>query len=439
MSARYVLAAFGVLAAAPAASAETLDDAIARALAGDPSLASARSDLEAARADVRAARAEFLPSLSASVSYSASRDESDAQSSVDTDGDGIPDTVFSEAGSYTTESGSAGLDVSQTVYTGGRVSANLAAAKAEEARVRATVQALEDDLVLTVVGAYASILYGEQEVVIRRQEVERLAQEVEAGIVRFEVGASTRTDLYTAEAELADGRSALATAQADLASVRATYRRRVGAAPGTLERPAPPTVPALEQALDAARQRSPDVQAAAAAADAARARRRAAASDYWPTVSLSAGATRRGEDGFDNFDRDSSSFSASLSIPLWTGGRTSAALAGARASERGARYDLDDAVRAVEEETTQAWADLEAALRRRDTSATQLESASFATRGAELERREGLRTQLELLTQIQSERDAALAVAQAERDVLTASYTVLVAIGAAPRAGAAPR
>lgn len=430
----------GAFLAVPPAGAvgESLDDAISRALAGDPSLASARTTLDAARAAVSAARAERLPDLNGSVSYSSAWNNGGGGVIVAPDG-----TVIGRGGaSSTSESASAGLNISDTLFAGGRISAGIAQARADEARTAAEVRGQEDSLILEVVQAYTSVAYGEAAVQIRRDSVQRLLREVDAAKVRFEAGAATRTDVYQAQAQLAAARSDLATAQADLASARATYARRVGAMPGTLAPAAPPATPAtLDQAIDATRANATQIEASAAAVRSAHARTQQAVSGYLPSLTLSAAANRRGDSGFEGFDNDDTSLTARLSIPLFSFGRTSAAVSQAKANERGARYSLDDSVRAAEESTAQAWARLDAARLRVDTTKAQLEAASFAARGAEIERREGLRTELEVLDQIQNERDAGLAVAQAQRDLVTTAYQLLQAMGVTPRPAtpAAPR
>ena len=90
----------------------------------------------------------------------------------------------------------------------------------------------------------------------------------------------------------------------------------------------------------------------------------------------------------------------------------------------------------MDEATTQAWARLESARQRIEATRAQLEAATFAANGAELERREGLRTQLEVLQQIETLRNAQLSAAAAERDLVTTAYQLLQTIGKQPRPAA---
>jgi outer membrane protein len=417
--------------ASPATGAlgETLDDAIGRALASDPSLASARTDLDVARANLNGARVNLLPNTSASAAFTRSWSESGGTGGFDTT-TGLPlGGGAAGGGIITRDTGTGSLSASATVFDA-RLYASVSQARANYERTEATVRGQEDTLVQQVVTAYTGVVYAEETLRIRRESVERLQRQVDAAQTRFEVGAATRTDVFQAQAQLAQARADLASAQSDLASQRATYLRRVGEMPGTLQPVALPPLPAsLEEALRIGRDNSTSIQAAAAGVKGAKAQVRSAYAGYLPTLTLSAGANRRGDDGFNNFDNDDSSVSARLSIPLFSFGRNEFAVGAAKANERGARYDLDDAGRALDEATTQAWARLEASRLRVEATRAQLDAANFAANGAEIERREGLRTELDVLTQIENQRNAALALQQAVRDEVTNAYLLLQTIG----------
>ena len=424
-----------LLGLAPAAAgAETLDDAIGRALVADPGLQSSRTALETSRLALSAARAERLPTISGSVGFTRSWRDASGGAVVDANGNVIS---AGSGGVQTSDSGSAGVSLSETLYNGGRTTAAVNRAKADYERTQATVRGQEDALVQQVVTAYTGVAYAEAAADIRRQQVERLLRETEAAQTRFDAGATTRTDVYQAQADLAQARADLASAQSDLAAQRATYERRVGAAPGSLDDATPPAVPAsLDEAIGIARENSTSVQAAVAGVKAAKANVSSAYSGYLPSLSITAAANRTGDDGFNGFDNDNSSVAARVSIPLFNFGRTPIAVSSAKASERAAEYDLRDAQRGVDEATTQAWARLESARQRIEATRAQLEAATFAANGAELERREGLRTQLEVLQQIETLRNAQLSAAAAERDLVTTAYQLLQTIGKQPRPAA---
>jgi outer membrane protein len=418
-------------------SAETLDDAIARALTGDPSLQSQRTTLDTSRLSVSAARAERLPNITGSVGFTRSWVDAAGAPIVDANGNIIGGG--GGGGVNTSDSGSGSVGLSETLYNGGATTARINQARANLERTNATVRGAEDNLVQQVVTAYTGVLYSEQALNIRREQVDRLDREVTAANTRFELGAGTRTDVYQAQALASQARSALSSAQADLAAQRATYQRRVGDLPGTLEPATAPVIPAnLDDAMRSAHDNSTTVRAARAAVKAAQATVDGAYAGYKPSLSVSAATNWRGQDGLRGLENDSSSFSARVAVPLFNFGRTPIAVATAKANQRAAEYDLADALRASDEATSTAWARLVAAQLSLESSQAQLDAAAFAARGAEVERREGLRTTLDLLSQISAERDAQLAVAQARRTLITSAYQLLQTIGSQPRPSTAP-
>lgn len=423
------------LAAGPAFG-ETLDDAISRALSGDPGLQSARTQLETSRLSVSAARAERLPNITGGLGVSRNWVDSSGRAVVDENGNIIGGSTG--GGIVTTDSGSGSLSLSETLYNGGRTTAAINQAKANLERTNATVRGSEDTLIQQVVTAYTGVTYAEAALTIRRESVERLMGEVDAAQTRFDVGARTRTDVYQAQAQLAQARSDLSAAQADLAAQRATYERRVGALPGTLETAQVPNIPAnVDEAKNISRDNSTSVRAARASVKAAQASVDSAYAGYKPTLSLSAGKNWAGDGGLSNLQSNNASVGARLSVPIFNFGRTPIAVASAKAGQKAAEYDLADALRASDEATTTAWARLAAAQLSLESSQAQLDAASFAARGAEIERREGLRTQLDLLTQLEAERQAQLALANARRTLIINAYTLLQTIGIQPRPGQA--
>ena len=153
------------------ASAETLDDAIARALTGDPSLQSQRTALDTSRLSVSAARAERLPNISGSIGFTRSWVDAAGAPIVDANGNIIGGGAG--AGVNTSDSGSGSISLSETLYNGGATTARINQARANLERTNATVRGAEDNLVQQVVAAYTGVLYSEQALNIRREQVDR--------------------------------------------------------------------------------------------------------------------------------------------------------------------------------------------------------------------------------------------------------------------------
>ena len=93
------------------------------------------------------------------------------------------------------------------------------------------------------------------------------------------------------------------------------------------------------------------------------------------------------------------------------------------------RIEVDEAVDNVRAAVVSAYSQLEAARASVIANQTQLEAANLALQGAIEERKVGQRTTLDVLNTQQEVINAQIALAQARRDLVVASYAALSAIG----------
>ncbi|MGE0046687.1 MAG: TolC family outer membrane protein [Hyphomonadaceae bacterium] len=405
---RTLMIACAFAALAPAAMAETLDEATQSALDGNPNLASARARLNATREQLPQAWAEAFPSISASAGADASS------------GDGGDD-----------ESWSAGLNASQLLFGGGRVLASTRQARANIAGAVADFTDTTQQLVLDVAAAYAGVRQTQAVVAARETTVANLTRQFEYATAQFDAGLVTRTDVAQSQARLAQARTQLTQAQGQLSSAIEAYIRLVGHPPSDLQ--PPPTAPGLpanlQEALDRAAESSPVLIGAQAAALAADAGVDLTRSSFLPNVSLSAGTNISG-DFDDGDDFQSESVGVRMSWQLFNGGLNLSRSRQARQLRNAATFDVASAERAVREEVTTSWTGLESARAAVVSAREQVEAAELAYQGIRLEQETGLRSTIDVLIQEQDLLDARLALAAAERDLVVAERQMLASMGA---------
>ena len=229
-------AALSALLAAGPASAESLRDAIILAYQTNPTLLGQRAQQRALDETYVQARVGLRPQADASVSYGYTRT--------------WPEETGPFAADNETNSLSAGLSVSQPLYTGGRVTHGIDAAFADISRGRENLRSVEQQVMLSVIQAYADVLRDIEILRIREENLGVLRRQLDEANARFEVGEITRTDVAQAQARLASSDADLATARAQLSVSRAAYAAVIGQAPGTLE--ALPPLPAAPADFDTA-------------------------------------------------------------------------------------------------------------------------------------------------------------------------------------------
>lgn len=408
------LLAFGF---GPLASAQTLSDAVAAALASNPQLDIDRYNTDIARENLKLARSQGRATVTLSASGGYEYIETTNPFAF-----GLGDRPIA----------SAQIQAVQPIYTGGRISAGIRQAEAGIESADLGFLAARQDLTLEVVRAYVDVLRDREAVKIRRNNVEVTSEQVRAAEDRFEVGVVTRTDVAQAQARLEGARAALAGAEAALRSSEAGYEFLTGRMPGDLS-PVPPVPPlplSLEEAMQDALTDNPsiaaarqDLRAAMAAIDSARAGNR-------PQVNLIGTAAVQETFGDMNQRDTSVSALAQARIPLVTGGAVRAEVDSAKLRRAQAQRVVDTLESRTRAQVTQAWFGYEAAGRAIEASRRQVEAAEIAYEGAMEELAVGVRSTLDVLDQEQQLFDARLALVDAERDAYVAAHNLLRATGA---------
>jgi outer membrane protein len=429
----------GVLATP--ARAETLADAIALAYDSNPTLQAQRATQRALDENYVQARTGWRPTvgLQGVVTDTESRTPRAARGPsttlIDTNGDGIPDTVVAAGDGISSRTiGSAGVSFSQPLWTGGRTAAAVSAAEADIMAGRENLRRIEAQILSTVIQAYSDVRRDQEALRIRQENVAVLQRQLEESNARFEVGEITRTDVAQSQSRLAAAHAQHQSAVAQLAISRANYASVVGQNPGELA-PEPSLAFLLpgnvDDAFTVAEQNSPLLRAQQFTEKASRARVAGARAERMPNVSL---RTTFGFSG-NASPYDGSLWSrnvqtqATVTVPLFTGGLTSSRIRQSIERNNVDRINIETQRRAVLQTITQFWNQLVAARANIGSTAEQVRAAKIAAEGTRQEQQVGLRTTLDVLNAEQELRNAELAQVSATRDEYVAASTVLAAMG----------
>src|SRR5690606_12205492 len=207
-------------------------------------------------------------------------------------------------------------------------------------------------------------------------------------------------------------------------------RQIVGDDPGNLK-PASPLGKLLPRSLDAAMaiaaREHPAILAMEHLVDAAAFSVKSAEGALLPGVTASAGISRN----YSNIDgySTSASIGATLTIPIYQGGRASAQVRQRKESLGQARIDVDVTRDQVRQAVTSAWTQYAAARETVEANRALIAAAQLALDGVIEERNVGQRTTLDVLNAQNDVITAQINLASAERDVVVASYAILLGIG----------
>ena len=185
----------------------------------------------------------------------------------------------------------------------------------------------------------------------------------------------------------------------------------------------------LADAAEFAYQSSPQLLAARFSEESARHAIRIARSNLRPEVTLSASASAARDSSFSGDERDSTSVTGRVSIPIFTGGLNRSRVRAAVAQEEQARHQVRQARRQVTEGVTNAWSNYVTSLAVIESSQQAVRANEIALDGVEQEAYVGIRTTLDVLDAEQELLNSRLTLVTAERDSYVAGYQLLQAMG----------
>ena len=291
-----------------------------------PELAKARSALQELEYGVASAGSVFLPQISASASASRGQRESGSGST------NSPSWVD-------TESVSAGISVSQDLFSGGGNAAKRRRAQAQLAIGQAQYRQTLADVELRLRQAFIEVLYAQDLVRLTQQIAERRANNVRLIQLRFDGGRENAGSLARSKAQLS---------QADYEVREATRSleytlRNLAAAMGQLDSPKGVAgelnadQPGERDELLQLMRQTPDYAVSAIQVQSAKEGFKVSRSSRFPSMSLSAST---GLSGSDDLETGSWSVGLRASVPLFTGNRLSSEMAAARENVVQSEMDL---------------------------------------------------------------------------------------------------
>lgn len=416
MAALVACIAVAALAADGSARGDTLTQAFNQAYASNAAIHAQQAQLRASGYQVQQARAGYKPQVSFEAGIGTAHNDLSSP--------------FFPVSTYPQNTKTAGLTITQALYTGGQVSASVNAAQNAQSAQLATLNAAEEQVFLNVASVYTDVVRDQAVLKLEQNNVAVLNKQLSATQAEFENGEVTHTDVAQAQARLAGAQAALIQAQGALAASVAAYVRVVGVEPSALEQPPVPQVlPATEaEALQQA-QKNYTVLAARYAQNAAQQQAQAVSGKQKPTVAL-VGQLLEARDPEIGFSRvDTRSIMLTLSMPLYQGGELDAEKHAAEQRADASRDELLDTQRQAQLDAVNAWQDYQTANARLAAINSQIQAEQVAAKGVRDEASVGERTTLDVLNADQELLNARVNLIRAEHDQLVAAYALKAATG----------
>jgi adhesin transport system outer membrane protein len=371
LKATVAAAALCVLGSASPASADTLEEAITKALDFNPRIKAASSNKDAIGYELRQSRSYYLPQADLRAGAGIARyDDLSSRNNFGGSVDGDPEELS--------------LILQQRIFDGYEADSLVARDKARVTGAARRVYESSEFLGLDVTEAYLDMLRA-QKVLDLSVENAQIHENILSSLQeRGRGGVGSFADIAQTEARLLRAESAVEDAQNQLLDAQAAYIALVGDAPASVNDVTCPTaaLPADEQeTLAQLVATNPTVRALDADVDANEARVDLSESTYYPKVNLEANASHFDEqDGALTYE-DDVRLMVMMRWNLYSGGRDMAAEREASSRLGQSKFERSVALLQAEEETRRAWNSLRSA-ERRSTLLADAVVSSVETRDA---------------------------------------------------------
>jgi outer membrane protein len=400
--------------------ADTIEAALVRSYQGNPQLNSQRAQVRATDENVPQALSGYRPKVA--LTASAGVQYSDQQINQ-----GTPGSIH---GTQTPKA--VGLTATQTVFDGQTTANKVRAAEGQVSGSREALRVLEETVLLNAATIYMDYLRDAATVEVQRSNVHVLEETLKQTRDRFNVGEVTRTDVAQAEAQLAAGKTQELTAESQLVTTKANFRRIIGNEPSNLAPGSPVDrfLPkSMASAVDVSLIENPNVTAAMYGVDVAFLNVKINEGALLPTLNVQAAVNQSYEQQLTIFKTFNASLTAQLTVPIYQGGTEYSLIRQSKETVTQQRLALDQTRDQVRATTVQSWGQLEANKAQVVSAQAQVTAAEVALNGVREEAKAGQRTTLDVLNAQQALVNARIALVTAQHDRVVSSYSVLSAVG----------
>ncbi|MGH8481319.1 MAG: TolC family outer membrane protein [Nevskiaceae bacterium] len=400
------------------ASANELTRIYQLAVDNDTQLRAAAGTRDAAIAANPRARGALLPQITGSGSYAEGESTTNINKAGDVDSDD--------------ETTNLQLTLRQALFDAAAWNRWQSAGR-QAAAAQATYVIAEQNLALRVTEAYFNLLAAADSVRFADAEKKAVERQLELAKKRFEVGLSAITDVQEAQArydltvaQMIEAEQVLSNAQVAVSEITGTSDARI--VPLKDEIPLlGPDPDSVNDWLKTAADNNLNIRVAQANADAARQDVDAAWAGHYPTVALT-GLYRQFDDegvsvlgGVTTTERDSTSFGVEVTVPIFAGGSTQAAVSAARGARDQRVAELEGRKRETERSTKNAYQGVIAGVSRVKALAQAVVSNTTALEASEVGLEVGARTAVDVL-------NAQRELYRAQRDYARSRYDYLLNI-----------
>ncbi|MDA7564706.1 TolC family protein [Pelagibacteraceae bacterium] len=297
---------------------------------------------------------------------------------------------------------------------------------------RQELKAVEQNVLLKAVDAYASILAAEKKLKITEDNLNLSDKQVELDKSRYERGAIKLSDLAQSESSLAGAQAKFIRAQNDLLVNEQNFINIVGYKPDELNRinnlnlKLPQNI---DEALKLASENNPDLLIAELKLKKSDYLLKDALEVFAPKASVSFEVSENSDVSSTINERDQSQFEAKVEIPIYSGGKNYSFYNEKRALKTSSELDFQDAKNTTKKNATNIWSEYQLKKSELALANSQVKAAEIAYEGIVQEYESGARDTLDVLSSRSLLLEASLNLADVEKEEILSRFKLLQVTG----------
>ena len=297
---------------------------------------------------------------------------------------------------------------------------------------RQELKAVEQNVLLKAVDAYASILAAEKKLKITEDNLNLSDKQVELDKSRYERGAIKLSDLAQSESSLAGAQATFIRAQNDLLVNEQNFINIVGYKPDELNKinnlnlKLPQNI---DEALKLASENNPDLLIAELKLKKSDYLLKDALEVFAPKASVSFEVSENSDVSSTINERDQSQFEAKVEIPIYSGGKNYSFYNEKRALKTSSELDFQDAKNTTKKNATNIWSEYQLKKSELALANSQVKAAEIAYEGIVQEYESGARDTLDVLSSRSLLLEASLNLADVEKEEILSRFKLLQVTG----------
>ena len=403
--------------------AVTLSEALLLAYKNNPELNAERENIQVSKEDLNISRSEFLPTITLSSSKSQQdtkklTDRTGTNSSI-TDVDPKTQSIAIEQKLFQGFAGIASMQKS-------KIGLNLADAK---------LLKTEQEVLYKAIEAYSGLMFANEKLKINQKNLDLLERQVETDQARLERAQITLADLAQSESSLAGAQAKFIQAKNEMITAKLVYEKTIGPITNVdelnknsdLNFEIPKN---LNKAIEISKNNNPNLIIAKLDYEQSEKDVTISRAELSPSATLSLSSTKTDDlsSSFDEQDKDIAK--ATISWPMFKGGKNIASLNRSRNLKNRKKLLLDNAIKTNDTDVASAWSSFQLSKSLLNSVVLQVKAAEIANEGITTEYESGLgRSTLDVIQSNSILLTSQISLVESERNYLLSQFKLLQSVG----------